>query len=255
MDDKVYERLADALDALPSGFPRMPSGVELRILKKAFKPEEAALTGHMSRAYEPVGAIAGRAGVPEDKAKKILDDLIPTLLVKKQETDGGDKFRLGPFVIGWYEAYREQAKELFGKLEEQGHVHLGFYGFAATAEAPQFVGCCNCCGDCCGILRGTNDLGLDEGPQKSNFRAAIDLEECVACGKCIDRCQVNAINENEEGMPVLDLGRCIGCGVCVIGCSSEAIEMVAVSAEEWFDIPSSFEEWEERRLQNLKANK
>ena len=131
------------------------------------------------------------------------------------------------------------------------YVHLGFYGFISTAESPQFVGCCNCCGDCCGVLRGTNDLGLDEGPQRSNYRAVIDLDNCIACGDCIERCQVDAITEGDDGMPLLDRDRCIGCGVCVIGCSSDSIELVPVSAEEWFEVPSSFEDWEDRRLRNL----
>jgi Pyruvate/2-oxoacid:ferredoxin oxidoreductase delta subunit len=355
--DESYERLADALDALPNGFPRVPSGVELRILQKAFKPEEAEIAGHMSRAYETVGEIASRAGLPEARAKELLDGLLPTSLVRQQVVDGVEKFRLGPFVVGWYESYvlrmpndrefaelfeqyvqegggerimsprpgvlgvvpargsvrpdllqphedidahfdrherfmvidcvcriehnlmgsdcskpvkrcafvgvppqtplsenvldREQAKELFGKLEDQAHVHLGFYGFTSTAESPQFVGCCNCCGDCCGVLRGTNDLGLDEGPQRSNYRAVIDLDSCIACGDCIERCQVNAITEGADGMPVLDRERCIGCGGCVIGCSGDAMELVPVPEEEWFEIPSSFEEWEERRLKSL----
>jgi Pyruvate/2-oxoacid:ferredoxin oxidoreductase delta subunit len=352
-----YERLADALEALPSGFPRVPSGVELRILQKAFKPEEAELAGQMGRTYETVAEIATRAGLPEARAKELLEGLLATSLVKKRTVDGVEKFRLGPFIVGWYESYvqrmpddrefaelferyvqegggerilsprpgilgvvpvrgsvradllqphedidahferherfavidcvcriernllgsdcqrpvkrcafvglppqtplsenvldREQAKELFAKLEEQGHVHLGFYGFTSGADSPQFVGCCNCCGDCCGILRGTNDLDLDEGPQRSNYRAAIDLDSCIACGDCIERCQVKAITEGEDGLPVLDRDRCIGCGVCVIGCSGDAIELVPVSAGEWFQVPSSFEEWEERRLQSL----
>ena len=29
----VYERLADALEALPSGFPRMLSGVEIELIR------------------------------------------------------------------------------------------------------------------------------------------------------------------------------------------------------------------------------
>ena len=38
--DDIYERLAAALEALPHGFPRTPSGAELRLIKKAFTPEE-----------------------------------------------------------------------------------------------------------------------------------------------------------------------------------------------------------------------
>ncbi len=50
---------------------------------------------------------------------------------------------------------REEASKLLGELEQMGHVHLAFYGFTMGAETPQFVGTCNCCGCCCGILRGT----------------------------------------------------------------------------------------------------
>ena len=55
---------------------------------------------------------------------------------------------------------REEASKLLGELEQMGHVHLAFYGFTMGAEAPQFVGTCNCCGCCCGVLRGTTHLGL-----------------------------------------------------------------------------------------------
>ena len=39
----IYEQLARFLDDLPAGFPRSESGVELRILRRLFTPEEAAL--------------------------------------------------------------------------------------------------------------------------------------------------------------------------------------------------------------------
>ena len=360
MSDLSYERLADALDALPNGFPRMPSRIDIRILKKSFSTDEAELASHMSRRYETAAEIAARAGTDEASARRLLDSLLPTALVKKRRTDRVAKFRLGPFLVGWYEAHisrhpddkefselfeeyiregggerilsprpgllgvvpvrgsvkpellqphediddhfnrherfavtdcvcrlerqsvgsscdmpinrcsfvgmppetplsdhvldQEQARKLFEDLEDEGHVHLGFYGFTSTAESPQFVGCCNCCGCCCGILRGTNDLGLQEGPQRSNYRASIDLDTCTACGICSDRCQVNAITEGDDCLPVLDVSRCIGCGVCVIGCFTENIELLPVSPEEWFEVPSSFEEWEERRMQNLESS-
>ena len=37
----VYERLARKLDGLPNGFPRTEIGVELKLLRKIFHPEEA----------------------------------------------------------------------------------------------------------------------------------------------------------------------------------------------------------------------
>lgn len=43
MEQTVYEKLADVLDSLPNGFPRSESGVELDLLKKIFRPDEAEL--------------------------------------------------------------------------------------------------------------------------------------------------------------------------------------------------------------------
>ena len=41
----VYERLADAMDALPSGYTRTPSKVEIELIKIVFTHEEASLAG------------------------------------------------------------------------------------------------------------------------------------------------------------------------------------------------------------------
>ena len=37
----VYENLRAHLDRLPAGFPRTPTGLEIRILKRLFTPDEA----------------------------------------------------------------------------------------------------------------------------------------------------------------------------------------------------------------------
>ena len=155
---------------------------------------------------------------------------------------------------------REEASKLLNELADMGHVHLAFYGFTMGAESPQFVGTCNCCACCCGVLHGQKIAGLAEGPQRSNYRAVIDPEACIVCGVCQERCPVDAISDITEPGPIegksrVERAKCIGCGVCVIGCATEAIEMVPVSAEEWFHVPSSMAEWEEMRLQNLAAQK
>ncbi len=87
-------------------------------------------------------------------------------------------------------------------------------------------------------------------PQRLD-RAVGDQDACTACGSCIPRCQVAAITEGEGGIAVISREKCIGCGLCVTTCPAEAIELVPVSKEEWFEVPSSFEEWEERRLEAL----
>ena len=353
-----YEQLARALNALPGGFPETPSHVELRLIEKAFTPQEAELAGHMSRTYESAKDIATRSGLSEARAEHLLESLLPRRLVRTRATRGVTEYRLGPFAVGWYEAMmggplrqdiefatlfeqymregggdrimaprpgllgvvpvrgslkpellqpyddidahfarherfgvvdcvcrierglmgsectmpvkrcgfvglppqtplsehvldREQALKLFAELEDTGHVHTGFYGFVSTAESPQFVGCCNCCGDCCGILRAVNEFGVAEGPQRSNYRAVLNATSCLACGTCVERCQMHAIAQDANGIAMVDRDRCIGCGLCVTTCSGDALELVPVSREKWFDVPASFEEWEERRLLSL----
>jgi Fe-S-cluster-containing hydrogenase component 2 len=66
---------------------------------------------------------------------------------------------------------------------------------------------------------------------------------------------VDAIADDENCKSKVERAKCIGCGVCVVGCTTDAIDMMPVSADEWFHVPSSMAEWEEMRLQNLAATK
>ena len=372
--EDIYERLVDAMDALPHGFARTPSRVELRLIKMSFTPEEVWLAGQLTRFPETAAEIAKRVGHDEAQVRETLESLIPKRLVRLDSsgmaapglaptTEGEKRYRLGPFLVGWYEANMrllgaefaklfeqyvvegggerifsprpgvlgvvpvrgsikpelmktmephldidahfqrhdrflvidcvckrekellhghsckqpmkrcgfvglppqtplgenvlnaEDASKLLAELEQMGHVHLAFYGFTMSAESPQFVGTCNCCDCCCGVFQGKTLAGLEEGPQRSNYRAVIDSEACIACGVCQERCPVDAIADDENCKSKVERAKCIGCGVCVIACTTEAIDMVPVSAEEWFHVPSSMAEWEEMRLQNLAATK
>lgn len=69
MSDDVYERLADALDRLPNGFPRTASGVEIAILKHLFSPEEANLALQVGGEWTPLPAIAERMGMAQREAR------------------------------------------------------------------------------------------------------------------------------------------------------------------------------------------
>ena len=111
----------------------------------------------------------------------------------------------------------------------------------ATSQNPG--GMCNCCGDCCGVLRA---IKLDPKPADlvySNHQAFVDTENCTGCGICSDRCQMDAISTDNDGIAVIDFDRCIGCGLCVPTCPSEAI-LLKTKSEEKRKIPpkNSFEQ-------------
>jgi Pyruvate/2-oxoacid:ferredoxin oxidoreductase delta subunit len=100
----------------------------------------------------------------------------------------------------------------------------GLVSQPATAQNPG--GMCNCCGDCCSVLRA---LRLHPKPAEmvfSNFFARTDPDACTGCGACLDRCPMTAIRIDDWEHAQIDRDRCIGCGLCVTACPLEAIRLV-----------------------------
>jgi len=58
MDEKIYHRLAQVLDTLPNGFPSTETGVEIKLLKKVFTPDEAELFCDLTLTFETASQIA-----------------------------------------------------------------------------------------------------------------------------------------------------------------------------------------------------
>ena len=89
--EDIYERLAAALEALPHGFARTPSGVEIKLMKKAFTPEEVWLAGQLTRIPETAAEIAKRVGRDVVEVTALLESLIPRGLVALPGIDGGGR--------------------------------------------------------------------------------------------------------------------------------------------------------------------
>ena len=56
-EERIYRDLQRYLDRLPVSYPETESGVELRILKHLFTPEEAKIAMHLSMLPEPLERI------------------------------------------------------------------------------------------------------------------------------------------------------------------------------------------------------
>ena len=72
MSDEIYHKLAKVLDTLPSGFPATESGIEIKILKKIFTPEEADLFCDLRLTPENAEQIAKRTGRPIEGLEEML---------------------------------------------------------------------------------------------------------------------------------------------------------------------------------------
>jgi NAD-dependent dihydropyrimidine dehydrogenase PreA subunit len=347
MSDEVYYKLAKVLDSLPNGFPATESGVEIRLLKKIFQPDEAELFCDLKLKFETAKKIAKRTGRPLEGIEEKL-----TSMWEKGQVFGvklGDTmlFRMVPWAFGIYELQlpfldremaemceefmkvfgrqffdkkpqlmrvvpiereiparhealnyekvssiienglsfqlmdcickkekslldkrckkpmdicmgiapvpnffddsktgrvisKEEAYRILKKAEEAALVHLTW-----NVENGHFF-ICNCCGCCCGVLRGINELGIPASKVvDSDYYAVIDPERCTGCGVCADeRCQVRAIESGEEAYRIME-DKCIGCGLCVSTCPSEAIQLVR--KKDRVRPPADEMEWYEQR--------
>jgi electron transport complex protein RnfB len=344
--DRVFERLAAALDRLPNGFPRTSSDVEIKLLKKIFSPEEASLASQLDRSAESADAIAKRTENSVEEVETKLIEMAERGLLWSQKENGKLFFRLAPFVVGIYESQIESMDHEFAHLfedymanggaagimkpqpalhrvipakkavksewilpyddvkaillrsksfhlrdcicrVEQDHIGrkcdfplrtcLSFssiegqpsHDTVSKDEALSFLDraeeiglvhtvsnvmggfgyVCNCCGCCCGILRGITDWGIEGSVAYANYYAAIDSNECLDCGTCRKRCQVHAISES-NGVSVVDRKKCIGCGLCVTGCPIGAAKLEKKPKGEIITPPTDFETWEHERLHN-----
>ncbi len=138
---------------------------------------------------------------------------------------------------------KEEALAILDQTEAIGLVHT------VSNVARDIFYVCNCCGCCCGILRGITEWGIEKSVAYANYYAVINSEECTGCGICIERCQVKAISE-QNGIAIVTREKCIGCGLCVTGCPQEAAVLETKPDNEKIHPPEDFEVWERERLKN-----
>src|SRR5664279_4449644 len=85
--DTLYRKLQQHLDRMPVGFPATESGVEIRILRQLFTPEEAELALEASAIPEPAATIHRRV-----KGEMTLDEVSGRL---EEMADKGLILRIG----------------------------------------------------------------------------------------------------------------------------------------------------------------
>jgi electron transport complex protein RnfB len=343
----VYRLLQRRIDALPIPFPETHSGVELRLLRHLFNPEEAAVACQLSAIGEPISKIHKRTikkgfGHSERELKKLLNGLLVkgaiTGDVVKTKKGVERTYSLMPLAIGMFEmqvdqltgeytrdfeeylendfssailsnrtgqvrtvpvgtaveslssvgAYDDirkyvldspgpfgvmncvcrQGKDLLDKpcdhsdiretcltigpaarsMSRRGNARLvekeEFLGLLKRAEEKAFVlqarntreptfVCC-CCGDCCEILTTAKKLPRPVEAFHTNFFARVDRDLCNGCGRCVKRCQMDAVQlagparaKKDKVTAEIDLDRCIGCGLCVSTCPTGSISLVS----------------------------
>lgn len=88
---------------------------------------------------------------------------------------------------------REEAFEIIKRAEADGLVHQ----IPNTDGPGKTHAICNCCGCSCLSLR-TAEMFLNTDMVRSNYVARVDKDKCVACGECVENCQVNALRLGQK---------------------------------------------------------
>ncbi len=123
------------------------------------------------------------------------------------------------------EITKEEALEIARKNAEEGLVYQ-----TENSKDPNWL--CGCCGDCCTILNSLKALPKPAEFARGNFQAYVDIDSCVGCGTCANRCHMNAVTLGDDNIASVNLDRCIGCGVCVPTCNAGAIQLRRRDEEE-----------------------
>lgn len=199
----------------------------------------------------PVGKSirAGMEVLPYEKAEELVKRqkkflVAPCICRREHQLKGAGcgKLMEACLVFGWGADYyarnrlgriitMEETLDILRKADEEGLV-------LQPSNTREIVNICCCCGDCCQVLINLKEHPFPAAMVSSPFVAAIDPEVCIGCETCIERCQMEAL-EMEDEHAVLNADHCIGCGLCVSTCPSGALTLERKPQEAQPEIPKN----------------
>jgi NAD-dependent dihydropyrimidine dehydrogenase PreA subunit len=134
MPEKIYQKLAKHLDKLPGGFPSTNTGVELRILKRLFTPEEAEFALHLTLIPEESRVVARRAKISTQEASQRCETMARKGLIYRIDSKADQpKYMACQYAIGIWEFHVNDLDE--GLAKDMGE-YLPFL-FEEAWKKPQ----------------------------------------------------------------------------------------------------------------------
>ena len=91
---------------------------------------------------------------------------------------------------------KEEAYEILKRAEDNGLVHE----LNVTPGYDDSTAICNCCGCSCYALRIASYFRAPDAI-RTNYIAKVDKDKCVACGQCVENCQLNAVKLGQKLCP------------------------------------------------------
>ena len=136
---EIYRELQQHLHTLPVGYPATKSGVELRLLKRVFSPEEAKIATFLKYSkdnLESVDDIYDRLkdlGYSKKELEKHLDNMVKNGAIEAKRKDGKRLYSLAMFMVGTFEY---QVNKLTKEYIEDMHQYM-MEGYMMEAGSTQ----------------------------------------------------------------------------------------------------------------------
>ena len=136
---EVYKNLQKHLDSMPVGYPATKSGVELRLLKFLFTPEQAEIALGLDHRFRTVKQIYERVkhlGISVEELAARLDEMVDKGNTYRKNKDGEKVYANIPLVIGMLEL---QGPRLAPEVLKDTHDYFqeGFGAAYASTKIPQ----------------------------------------------------------------------------------------------------------------------
>jgi len=142
--DLIYRQLQKVLDErLPVGFPATDSGIEIRVLKHLFTPEEGEIAIYLTVVPEPLEEIHKRVvqsgiSISLNEMEEILDGLVKkgAILGESRSSDKpGNNYLLMPFAIGFFETQLDRQTKEFAR-DAYEYLYEKFYQEFHRKDTP-----------------------------------------------------------------------------------------------------------------------
>lgn len=135
-----YRELQKHLHKMPVGFPPTRSGVEIKLLKSIFTPEQAMVSTHLHykhRTLDEIYETAREQVGSKEELKHILDETVSNGGIFRRKRNGNEEYALLPFLLwGMYEHQLKRMNKQF--LEDCGEYLMGDFGLEmATSTLPK----------------------------------------------------------------------------------------------------------------------
>lgn len=113
---------------------------------------------------------------------------------------------------------KDEALKIMREAHDAGLIHKAYHPHFDIHKDETSV--CNCCNCCCG------QAGINT-PTRSWVRyiSNINQDKCIGCETCIEKCQFNALEMNDDNKAERINDDCMGCGLCAYYCPENAIIM------------------------------